>query len=466
MRRRLAVLLTVVLAGMLMAAAAAAGSDIPESLEALRQRRQALAEQLPENAVAVLFGARDSDGPFVQQPDFLYLTGLDLPDAAVLLDPADQRRPETLFLPARDRAAERWTGERPGPGDVDPETGAPNAERLRSMGLTGFGALAPRSSLEVRLGRLAGEGRRLGLLLPAPALDEPLTPELMLVERLRKRHPGLLTVDLRTPLRELRMNKSTSELRRMRQAAAITIAAHRRLAADVAPGMFEYQAQAVVEYVFRDCGSERPAFPSILGSGPNATVLHYDANRREMLFGELLVADVGASYRGYAADITRTYPVGGRFNRRQRELYELVLKAQQAAMDEVKPGARLRSDVHAAAVEVLEQAGYGQYYPHGTSHSVGLEAHDPMQRDQRLRPGMVITVEPGLYIPSERLGIRVEDMVLVTESGYELLTAELPREADAIEALMAAEAEPVLQPCYRPGAPSRVSSARSRSTSP
>ncbi|MFQ5770634.1 MAG: M24B family metallopeptidase, partial [bacterium] len=213
----------------------------------------------------------------------------------------------------------------------------------------------------------------------------------------------------------------------------------------VKPGLYEYQLEAISEYVFKRGGSEYPAFPSIVGSGPNSIVLHYSENRRKMENGDLVVIDIGAEYHGYAADVTRTIPVNGKFTGEQKRIYEIILRAQKQAITAIKPGVPFR-DIHKVAKKTIEEAGYGKYFSHGTSHYLGLDAHDVGDYGA-LQPGMVITVEPGIYIPEGsdldkaywNIGIRIEDDVLVTEDGYKILSDKAPKEIDDIEKLMKEE---------------------------
>jgi Xaa-Pro aminopeptidase len=196
----------------------------------------------------------------------------------------------------------------------------------------------------------------------------------------------------------------------------------------------EYEVEAALEYEFRRNGAERPGFPSIVGSGPFSTVLHYDKSERRMQAGEVVVVDVGAEYGGYSGDVSRTYPVSGKFSPRQREIYQIVLDAQKAAIAKVKPGARI-SDLHQAAMGYIRSKGYDKYFIHGTSHHIGLDVHDVGETSRPLEPNMVITVEPGIYIPEEQIGIRIEDDVLVTPTGYRVLST-FPKEISEIEALV------------------------------
>jgi Xaa-Pro aminopeptidase len=249
---------------------------------------------------------------------------------------------------------------------------------------------------------------------------------------------------LTAELAALRQIKDAEEIRRLRTAVAITSEALLEAMADVRPGMHEYEVEATIEYGFRRRGAERLGFPSIVGSGPNGTILHYDENRRRMEEGELVVIDVGAEYGYYSADLTRTLPVSGRFTPRQRRLYDLVLGAQQAAIDSIRPGtslgtlnqvARLYLRIHSS--DLCGGAACDQYFIHGLSHWLGMNVHDAGSYSRRLEPGMVLTVEPGIYIPAESLGIRIEDVVLVTGNGREVLSDGLPRAAEAVERAMA-----------------------------
>src|SRR2546428_13145951 len=196
----------------------------------------------------------------------------------------------------------------------------------------------------------------------------------------------------------------------------------------------EYEGQAALDYAFTRNGAERPAYPSIVGSGPFSTILHYNDNTRRMQAGDVVVVDVGAEYSGYSADVTRTYPVSGKFSPRQREIYQIVLDAQKAAIAKVKPGAWI-SDLHNAAMSHIRSKGYEKYFIHGTSHHIGLEVHDVGATTRPLEANMVITVEPGIYIPEEKLGVRIEDDVLVTSTGCRLLST-FPKEIDEIDALV------------------------------
>lgn len=240
---------------------------------------------------------------------------------------------------------------------------------------------------------------------------------------------------------ELREVKSPSEIARIRAAVESTALGMVDAIRAAEPGMLEMHVAALVEVRCRLASCARQAYPSIVGSGPNSCVLHYSANTRALADGDLVVMDIGGEFEGYASDVTRTFPANGRFTAEQAAIYDAVLEAQEAGIAAVRPGVTMKQ-VHAAAAAVLKARGLVQYFPHGTSHSVGLDVHDPFRSDAPLRAGSVLTVEPGVYIPGKALGVRIEDTVLVTESGCEILSAGVPKTREAIEKLMAEDAPP------------------------
>jgi Xaa-Pro aminopeptidase len=241
--------------------------------------------------------------------------------------------------------------------------------------------------------------------------------------------------DVSEALAAMRLRKDATEVALLRRAIDITATALCEAMRSAEPGLAEFQLEALIEYVFRREGAVRSGFPSIVGSGPNSCVLHYSRNGRLMKAGDLVVCDVGAEFGRYSADVTRTFPVSGRFTDEQRKVYEAVLAAQEAGFRAVRPGATVR-DVHLAAYRSLAEKGYAEHFPHGTSHWLGLDVHDVGDYDTPLEPGMVLTVEPGVYLGSKELGVRIEDVVLVTEDGCELLSVGVPRGVAEIEALM------------------------------
>jgi Xaa-Pro aminopeptidase len=401
-------------AAILFLATMSAGAIEREPVTTYQERRQALAAELG-GTIVILAAAPDDLVQYEQDDNFYYLTGFTEPDAALMIDGTTTPATEYLFLPPRDFEEERWTGVKLGPG--------PEAERE-----TGVGNVVSLEDFESEFTRLAGTPTTVHTIL---GREDALS-------RLQSIVPGAEYADAADAIARMRLVKTDDELALLEKAIRITMDAHRAAAARIGPDTMEYEVEAEIEYEFRRNGAERPAFPSIVGSGPFSTILHYDRNDRRMQEGDLVVVDIGAEYSGYAADITRTYPVNGRFTGRQREIYEIVLNAQKAALAQVRPGARLNGpdSIHSAARDYIEAAGYGDYFIHGTSHYIGLYVHDVGNTRTDLEPNMVLTVEPGIYIPEENIGVRIEDDVVVTESGYRMLS-DFPREADEIEALMA-----------------------------
>jgi Xaa-Pro aminopeptidase len=397
-------------------------------------RRQAYAARSADG-VTVLFNALDEElREYAADKNFYYLTGSAIPDAILVLSPAHAQHKETLFIPERDLAQEKWTG---------PQL-APGIETARQLGIDRVLSLEQFQSELTAL--MAGQKKLYAILQPHKGTAPPSTQEGH-VARLRTLFPFAEIAPAARPIAHLRMTKSAAELALLRRAVQITVAAHAAASRVVADGRHEYEVAAALEFEFRRAGAQRPAFPSIVGSGPNSVILHYDKNTRQMRQGELVVVDIGAEFEEYAADVTRTYPVGGKFSARQVEIYNIVLAAQEAALRAVKPGVIIEKSgpIHRAAYEYIDTHGkdlkgnpLGPYFIHGTSHHLGLDVHDAVSEPNRvLEPGMVITVEPGIYIPDENLGVRIEDEVLITETGYELLTKDLPRTPEEIERMMA-----------------------------
>jgi Xaa-Pro aminopeptidase len=266
-------------------------------------------------------------------------------------------------------------------------------------------------------------------------------PDCLVIEQLLNGLPFCLKRDLRGYLYPMRMVKEQGEIALIERAVDITRKGTLAGIAALKPGLYEYEIQDIIEDTFRVLGAPHPSFASIIGSGPNSLILHYFENSRRMQSGEVVVMDVGAEYERYAGDITRTAPVSGQFTPRQREVYEIVLEMQRRVFAACRPGITL-SYLNDVAKAYAVERGYGNYFNfsgwrHGTSHSLGLDVHDPFFSTLPLAAGMVITVEPGIYLPAENLGVRIEDDVRITENGGAVLTAAVPREADEIEAIMA-----------------------------
>ena len=382
-----------------------------EPLGEYASRRMRVAEQI-KGSVLILFGQPNSEFvKFKQTDNFLYLTGFNEPDAVLVIDATGDRPEDALFIRPRNSSEERWTG----------VTMSSGAEGQKDTGIAAVNVLAELNPAVTAL-----------LQRSSRVFTETGDPRSL--DRLRTLAPSAQTQNVASIMAALRIRKSATELDLIAKAIDITMAGQKAAARAISPGVWEYEVEAALEYEFRRRGAERPSFPSIVGSGPNSTTLHYNGSTRQMKAGELVVVDIGAEYSGYAGDVTRTYPVSGKFTPRQREIYQIVLEAQKKALEKVKPGATIRQ-VHRAALDYIESRGYAKEFPHGTSHYLGLYVHDVGDTSRPLEPGMVITVEPGIYIDREELGIRIEDDVVVTEKGYRLLST-FPKEIAEIEALM------------------------------
>ncbi|NPA71657.1 MAG: M24 family metallopeptidase [Gammaproteobacteria bacterium] len=437
------------------------------------QNRQKLMAKLPENsAVIVLSGAeqirnRDVEFTFRAESDFFYLTAFSEPDSALLLlKNAEQE--SHLFVRPKDPEQETWQGRRLGVDAAPNALGVDKAYAIETLDETVLSLLAQTESIYLSFSPLSDLLGSVGDWISA------------LKQQGRKgvRAPTQIR-DLDALLHEQRLFKSEEEVQRMRAAAQISVKGHLAAMQAVQPGRFEYQVQAELEATFMRHGSPRVAFNSIVAMGENACILHYTENRDEIQDGALVLVDAGAEFKGYAGDITTTFPANGRFSHPQAQLYELVLAAQQAAIAVIKPGVAY-DRAHAASVRVLTEGLlklgilqgeletliseelFKPFFMHGTGHWLGMDVHDvgdykqPINGEQVWRnfeAGMVVTVEPGLYISAEQaaqlgvdaqwsnIGIRIEDDILVTESGHEVLTQGLPRTVAEIEAWMQARSK-------------------------
>jgi Xaa-Pro aminopeptidase len=328
-----------------------------------------------------------------------------------------------LFLPPRNPGQEHWTGLRLGPDST--------AARL-----TGIAHVVSSDSLERVLHAVAlGGAGPLYLPLDATTRDEPRLRDLAFT--------GNDVRNLRPIVDSLRLVKDVEEIARMRKAIDITALGHVAAMQAARPGMWEYEIEAVLEAAFRRNGADRLGYPSIVGSGPNSVTLHYDVNRRQTRDGDLVVMDAGAEWGQYTADVTRTFPVNGKFTARQKAIYDLVLATQQAAFDSTRPGATMarldgvaREYMRAHSGTLCGDQTCDAYFIHGLGHWLGMDVHDVGDYSTPLAPGMVLTLEPGIYLPRESLGVRIEDDVLVSATGAEWLSARAPKTTAEIERLM------------------------------
>ncbi len=386
-------------------------------------RREKLRPDLSDG-VFVLFGAKESDDlhyAFFQEPNFFYLTGWEEPGAILVMTPAE----EILFLPKRLPSEEKWTGRKLGPDDAN----------VREV--TGFKTVMAAERFETEL-RSQLENYPKLYTVAGDAADDAM----------KKLAPLRVREDARPSIAALRMEKSAGEIALIQHATDVSIEAHRAAWKMMRAGEYEYEIAAVMMGTYLMDGCRRSAYAPIVGSGPNSTTLHYARNSRRMDSGEVVVMDVAAECDNYASDITRTVPANGKFTARQREIYNVVLGAQRAAIAAVKPGMTIGkktpNSIYKVAYDYIDTHGkdlhgepLGKYFTHGLSHHVGLDVHDESDNREPLRPGMVITVEPGIYIPEENIGIRIEDVVLVTEKGAKVLSGALPVDPDEIERALA-----------------------------
>ena len=430
------------------------------------RRRRQLMRMMGRGAVAILPSAsvklrnRDAEYPFRQDSDFYYLTGFPEPDAVAVLVPGRKQAEYILFCRERDPDKETWNGRMAGIEGAIEQHGADDA--------------FPISDIDDILPGLLENSERVYYTV---GLDTEFDQRVFgWVNRIRERsRSGCRAPDefvsLEHLLHDMRLFKSRAELSMMRRAARVTALAHKRAMQVCRPGMMEYEIEAELAHEFLRHGCNH-AYQSIVGGGANGCILHYIDNNAELRDGDLLLIDAGAEYDHYAADVTRTFPVNGRFSPAQRALYDLVLDAQQAAIEQVRPGNHW-NEPHMAAVKVLTRGlvrlgllkgtpaklvrdeAYRRFYMHRTGHWLGMDVHDVGDYKvgdawRVLEPGMVMTVEPGLYIPAGmrgvakkwwNIGIRIEDDVLVTRDGCEVLTRAIPKQADEIEHLMEAARE-------------------------
>ncbi len=391
------------------------------------RRRERVLERL-RGAVGLVLageGAPPLKGPWEPDWSFYYLTGIrDEPGAAVLLDPAsdDPKRRCILFLKPLNPELEDWDGRRERLG-----------EALRAR--TGFATALRTTMLARTLSAVARRRKRLACLHPFAVYDGPVSPDLALFRKVAERTIGVVIEDRTDLLPAQRAVKSRSELAMLERAVDATAEGFTAALRALRPGMPERELQRVLEAGFASGGAADTGYNSIVGAGANGTVLHYMASTGTIRDGDLVVIDAAARVGAYTADVTRTFPASGRFGREQREVYDIVLRALDAGIRAVRPGAFMWQ-VDAAARAVIDKAGYGDHFIHGIGHPIGLEVHDVVP-DGPLRSGMVVTVEPGIYLPTRSLGIRIEDDILVTPGGRRNLTGSIPRTAEAIERAMA-----------------------------
>jgi len=401
----------------------AAGNDA----DVFKARREALMKKL-DGGVAVIYGASAGGGNivkgnFIQESSFYYLTGISEPGAALLLAPGERRYKEILFLQPRNPDVENWDGRREPLGDALEQA-------------TGFEKVLRIDALASNLSEMLQRSKKAVFLGPVVSATADIPPALSILRDAQARVPGSSLENMADLIPEMRRIKDDKEIEQIQKAIDVTGKGIVAAMKSVEPGMLEFQLQSVVEHTYEMEGAQFLGFGTILAWGPNATVLHYGQNNQPIQDTGLVLIDTGAAWQHYSADVTRTIPVSGTFTPREKELYELVLKASDAAIEKVRAGADYYNDVHMTAKGILDDAGYGEYFIHGTGHFLGLDVHDAGNYDLPLKAGVVITVEPGIYIPEEGIGIRIEDDILVTEDGPVLLSRDIPRTVVEIERVM------------------------------
>ncbi len=433
-------------------------------LELFQRRRRRFMDAIGAESAAILPSApvsvrsNDVEYRYRQDSDFYYLTAFPEPESVALFAPGHPDGEFVLFVRPRDKERETWTGRRAGVEGAIVDYGADKAFTIDELD-----RVVPRYLERAeRVHYAFGHNDRMN------------TRILALIRSAQEMRPRVgsgptAILNPREIIHEARLTKEPEEIEFMRRAIAISAEAHKRAMRTARGGMFEWQLEAEVDYAFRSRGAAGPSYPSIIASGPNAAILHHVQNDRELRDGELLLIDAGCEYQYYASDVTRTFPVHAPFSQLQRELYSIVLDAQLKAIETVKPGVHF-DDPHEAALqvliagmisvgllkgsveEVIAQGSYRRFYMHRTSHWLGMDVHDAGLyrvggKSRVLEPGMVLTVEPGLYISADDdsvpahfrgIGIRIEDDVLVTESGHEVLTAQIPKQIPDIECLTVA----------------------------
>jgi Xaa-Pro aminopeptidase len=398
----------------------------------LTERRRALVRALGDDVLVVLASGTPTETDARTHRatrDFLYLTGVEDPSCFLLLTEGNA----TFFAPPRNKGQEIWTGVHTYPGE---ET----AKRF------GFDAARSTKGWKEALAQaVAAKPRKIFL----SGIEAKELPDV----------GSIATFPAAAAIGRLRQVKDEDELALMKRACEISATAMLYAARAIAPERFEFEAQGLFEGLCRFYGAETQGYPSIVGSGPNSCVLHYDKNRRRMKAGDLVVLDAGSECGGYSSDVTRTYPVSGKYTKEQRRVYEAVYRAQEAGIKACRPGATVH-EVGEASRAVLEKEGLLEFLPHGVSHWLGLDVHDAGDYAKKLEPGNVLTVEPGCYMAEKELGVRIEDDILVTDDGPVNLSGDAPRTADDMEALMArartAGLEMPALPAARPVPPLRA----------
>ncbi len=431
----------------------------------MRPQLKKFIEQIGKDAIAIIPAAHevtksyDTEFKFHQDPDFYYLTGFPEPDAIAVIDPSNKKNPYTLFVRPRDPKMETWYGRREGVEGAKKNYGADKA--------------LPIEKFPSELAKMVNGHEKLFYRF---AVDQKLDQQILTylsAQRFRRQktaYPPHTIVDPILLIHDMRLHKTADEIELMQRSADIAAEAHILAMQSVKPGMNESQIESIIEHYFRMNGASGASYNSIIGGGANATILHYVENNAPLRDGDLLLIDAGAHYKGYASDITRTFPVNGRFTKPQRDIYDIVLDVEIKCLEATRKGTTIKERqklsielltegmkelglLKGKTKDLIRKKAYEKYYMHGVGHYLGLDVHDAGRyftdhaaKDSRpFAAGMVLTVEPGIYVPPDAkdapakyrgIGVRIEDDVLVTESGNVNLTAKVPKHAEEIEELM------------------------------
>lgn len=405
------------------------------------ERRKQVFEKMERQSALILFSgieshvSADEYAPFEADRNFFYLTGLRRDHMILLMKKTLKEEQVILFIEEADPTQERWYGRKVTVDEAKEISGIDNV-----MFLDSFEGAVDRMMAREDIDSLYFDCYRY-------QLEDMPDYNMIKAKEFAEKYPGHAVKNISQVIAELRMQKGGDEVALVREAIGITDKALQYVMKHLEPGMAEYQAQADFEYMIRYNGAEGTAFPTIAGSGANGTMLHYDTNLDICEDGSLLLMDLGAKYRGYCADITRTYPVNGTYTERQRQVYDIVLAANREVAKTAKPGMTLK-ELNEIAKKVLaagcmklglieKEDEIDTYYMHGVSHHLGIDVHDVTAAcNEKLQPGAIITDEPGLYIDEWEIGIRIEDDLLITENGCECLSEAIIRDPDEIEAFM------------------------------
>ena len=410
------------------------------------KNREKLAARMEPSSMALLFAGRapykrgDECYPFSPDRNFYYVTGIDREDCILLLEKTAGGMSETLFIPRENGVMAKWIGENMSAAEAAERSGITNIAWLDTFEAAFSAALFKNMTQKVWLD------------LEKREWDECYSPALRFAEKLRRNAPQVVIADLYPIFSELRLIKEDWELARMRKAMELTRLGIEEMLRQAKPGAMEYEMEAAFDYILKKNGVQDKAFQTIAAGGRRGTILHYMQNNQPVADGELLLVDAGAQWEWYNGDISRTFPVNGKFTERQKLVYNIVLEGQRRVIEAIRPGvpfSSLNELLKAYYFEELQKIGLvrtaedvTKYYYHGVSHYLGAETHDIGRYiDRELQPGMVLTVEPGLYIEEWEIGIRIEDDVLVTEDGREVMTAAMLKTVEEIEAFMAAAKE-------------------------